>query len=566
MNEFNENLNPTGEVPQTPQMPVMPQPPVENTETVEPQTTEAQQTVTENVQEEAQQNSEPAPQPQPEQNVQGQRPTPPPYRPYPPQGYGQPQGNPYVSGYAQPQQRPPYQQNQNPYSQGQNPYAQPQNPYGQPQDYYNMTYGVPKPEKQKMSGGLKALIIIIISILVACLAGFTLYLSFGLANNQQANQNNSAFDSFGNFEDFGGFGDFGGSFDYTQPTSPTFSQEQSSGETYEESDASKKIDADFKGVELKDKPKDKSNSKYNASYSFDKLQNSVVGVVCYYKQDEGTDNYQSQGTGIIVTSDGYIVTNSHVIGNSRKAYLIKVIMADKKEYKAGVVGYDSRSDVAVLKIDAKNLPVAEFGNSAQTEITEDVIAIGNPSGLEFQNSVTKGIVSALDRKVSDSNNVEFIQIDAAINPGNSGGPLCNMYGQVIGITTSKIASEVYEGMGFAIPSTTVKKLVDDIIRNSYVTNRVKVGITGLAVYEAQAGADGIQIVAITKGGPLDNTEAKIDDIITAVDGEKVTTFAEIFDILEKHKEGDKVKVTLYRPSTKKSFDVEIKLQIDKVEE
>lgn len=464
------------------------------------------------------------------------------------------QPNAYVSGY-NPQQppRPPY-----------TPPVNPQPPYQnqQQQDYYRMTYGVPKPEKQRMSPGLKALIIIIISVLTACVLGFTVYITHISNTSKQSSQtpgNSFSDDIFGG--DF--FGDFGGGYEFTQPTSPTFSQEQSSDKKYEQSDASDKIDPDYKGVVLESKPKDKTSTKYNASYSFNKLHNSVVGVVCYYEEDEGTENYQSQGTGIIITDNGYIVTNSHVIGNSRKAYIIKVITADKKEYTAGVVGYDSRSDLAVLKIHAKGLQVAQFGSSLLTEITEEVIAIGNPSGIEFQNSVTKGIVSALDREVSTSNNVEFIQIDAAINPGNSGGPLCNMYGQVIGINTAKIASQEYEGMGFAIPSATMKKIVDDIIRYGYVTNRVKVGISGVAVYEQQAGANGIQISSITEGGPMDGTGAEVEDIITAVDGEKVTTFAEIFDILEKHKEGDKVKVTLYRPSTKNSFDVEITLQIDK---
>lgn len=553
MNELNENLNNTteenssaSETPQAPQMPEMPK--------TQPETVQENEVVEEKeaVQEKTEAQTEPQPRPQ-------QAPPQPPRPPFQGNPYQQPprpQGNPYVSAYGNPQQRPPYQQGQ-PYTQPyqNNPYAQPQAP-----DYYRMTYGVPKPEKQKMSGGLKALIIIVIAILVAFVAGLAIYMGFGAVQIQQQSSQNNSGSIFGDY-----FDDFGGDYYFQNPTSPTFSQEQSSDQSYDESDASDKINPDFKGVELQEKPKDKSSSKYNASYSFQKLQDAVVGIVCYYEEDEESDTYQSQGTGIIITSDGYIVTNSHVIGNSRKAYLIKVIMADKKEYKAGVVGYDSRSDVAVLKIDAKNLPVASFGDSDLTEITEDVIAIGNPSGIEFQNSVTRGIVSALERKVSSSNNVEFMQIDAAINPGNSGGPVCNMYGQVIGIATSKIAAEEYEGMGFAIPSATVKELVDDIIRNGYVTNRVKVGITGTAVDESSAGASGIQIVSITEGGPMDVDGVQVNDIITAVDGEKVTTFSEIYDILEKHSEGDKVKVTLYRPSTQKSSDVEITLQIDKAD-
>lgn len=412
----------------------------------------------------------------------------------------------------------------------------------------------PAPPKNKMSGKHKTIIIIVISVLVAILIGYGMHL--GSKNSSKGFVSEKSQDPTQDY-DYGD--DYGYGFDFGI-------EEETEAEKYSQSDARDSIDKDYEGVKLESKPKNKNSDKYGASYTFNKLQDAVVGVVCYYEADENTDSYQSQGTGIIISENGYIVTNSHVIGNSRTSYLVKIITADKKEYQAGIVGYDSRSDIAVLKVDAENLPCAEFGDSKLVEVTEDVIAIGNPNGLDFQNSVTKGIVSALNRKVSTSNNVGFLQIDAAINPGNSGGPLCNMYGQVIGITTSKIASEYYEGMGFAIPSATMKTIVDDIIRNGYVTNRVKIGITGTVVYESTKGVDGIQIAAITQGGPMDNGEVKVNDIITAVDGENITTFAEVYDILEKHKEGDKVEITLYRPSTKNTFDVTITLQIDKAEE
>lgn len=413
----------------------------------------------------------------------------------------------------------------------------------------------PQMPKEKMSGTLKAVVIIIIALLVACIAAYGIHV-FG-NRNQNGFVPDTQTPTQSPTEGYT-IPDYGFDFDFG------FDDEAVEEREYPETNAKDKVNKNYSGVDLKSKPKKIKN--YGASYSFNRLQNSVVGVVCYYEEDEGTDTYKSQGTGIILTTDGYIVTNSHVIGNSRKAYLVKVITADKKEYKAGVVGYDSRSDLAVLKIDGKNLPYAEFGNSDETQVTEDVIAIGNPNGLDFQNSVTKGIVSALNRKVSSSNNVEFLQIDAPINPGNSGGPLCNMYGQVIGITTSKIASDVYEGMGFAIPSTTMKKIVDDIIRNGYVTNRVKIGISGIAVYEENEGASGIQIEEIVKGGPMDGCGVKVKDIITAVDGKTITTFAEVFDILEQHKEGDKVTVSVYRPFDRKTYDFEIVLQVDKAED
>ena len=226
------------------------------------------------------------------------------------------------------------------------------------------------------------------------------------------------------------------------------------------------------------------------------------------------------------------------------------------------MGYDGRSDLAVLKIDAKGLTPASFGDSSQLEVTEDVIVVGNPLSLNYQNSVTKGIVSAVDRQVSITNNVKCIQTDAAINPGNSGGPLCNMYGQVIGITNSKIALDDYEGMGFAIPSKLTKSVVDDIIRQGYVQGRVRIGITGEVDFMNDSFETGIKVEEITKGGPMDGSGIKTGDFITKLDGDKVSNFADIYDLLEKHKAGDKVKVTVYRPSDKKEYEFTVTLESD----
>ena len=217
--------------------------------------------------------------------------------------------------------------------------------------------------------------------------------------------------------------------------------------------------------------------------------------------DEGTpseENAKGQGTGIIVSSDGYIVTNSHVIGDSKTAYKYQVINNDGKKYTANVVGYDTRTDLAVLKIKGKNLKPVHFVKKSHLQVGEDIIAVGNPGGLDFQNSLTKGIVSAKDRTLDDST-VSYIQTDAAVNPGNSGGPLCNLYGEVIGITTAKINSATYEGMGFAIPTDTVETIVNNIIKYGYVENRVRLGIVGVAVDETASTALGIpQGILITE--------------------------------------------------------------------
>lgn len=467
--------------------------------------------------------------------------------------------NSQVQAPVQPQAQQPVQsqppQYRPPQGAYQAPYGQPQPPIGYGYNPQGYRQPVPQPApKEKMSGGLKAFIIISVTFLVSLLICFIAYISIN-AGGSRSNSFNQG-DNGNNFNIPGEFGDF------TQPTQAPVINNNSDRTEHKESDARKSVAPDFKGIDLKDAPAKANENKSGSSYTYNSLKDSIVGVMCYDTEDTSSEKYATMGTGIIVTSDGYIVTNSHVIDNSRTAYAIKVVTDDKKEYKAGVVGYDSRTDLAVLKIDAKNLPVATFGDSQQVKIAQDVLVIGNPLGIEYQNSVTKGIVSALDRYASTRSNVNFIQVDAAINPGNSGGALCNMYGQVIGITSAKIALETYEGMGFAIPSTTVKKVVDDIIRYSYVKGRVKIGIVGEAVQDDASNVSGIRIQEISKGGPMDGTGAQPGDVITKVDGKAVSTFAQVYSILEEHKPGDKVRITIYRSSTGKSYDVTATLQAD----
>ncbi|MGN1050686.1 MAG: S1C family serine protease, partial [Acutalibacteraceae bacterium] len=257
--------------------------------------------------------------------------------------------------------------------------------------------------------------------------------------------------------------------------------------------------------------------------------------------------------GIIISSDGYIVTNSHVIGDT-DTYKIQIITSNKKKYEAVTVGYDTRSDLAVLKCKkAKGLPFVEFGKVSQCKIGDDVIAIGNPGGVDFQNSLTKGIISATNRSLKSSN-VKCIQTDAAINPGNSGGPLCNLYGQVIGINTAKISSTDYEGMGFAIDSSEVQSVCNELIRKGYVSDRVKIGITGYAIGKESSSyynvPSGILIEEIEENSPLASTKAKEGDIITHIDKNKVTSFSDVYSLLENYAPGDKVVLTLYRMDEK----------------
>ena len=479
-------------------------------------------------------------------------------------GYGQypysgqnPQYNQNNQQYGQYQNNTGYNQNVPPYQQ--NMYGQP--PYGNNGTYnqqYNPQMFAQYPQK-KTKGGIIALIIVLCSLLTIGFIGMMVY-GFSVDIKEDLNSDRS---------------DSGNSFrvpkeDSTTPFE-TLPDTSSQGKTHDESDYSDKVNKDYSGMKLESNPKDtKTNDSYTAAKASDKVSDSVVGILCYsddVPDQADTKTASSQGSGIIFSQDGYVITNAHVIGNSKTAYAIRVVTSDGKVYKAGVVGYDSRTDIAVLKMDdAKGLTPATFGDSSQLEVGQDIIVVGNPGGLDYQNTTTKGVISALDRKLSTSSLTKYIQTDAAINPGNSGGPLVNYYGQVVGITTSKIVSETYEGMGFAIPSQTVKSIVDTLVKNGYVEGRVKIGISGIAVTSDQASnyniPQGIYVQSIVSGGPCDGTSLKEGDIITEVDGETITSFADVYAILETHKPGDKIKVKYYSSSSGDG-EVEITLQEDK---
>lgn len=464
------------------------------------------------------------------------------------QQYGQYQNN---TGYNQ--NVPPYQQNMY----GQPPYGN-NGTYNQYNSQYNPQMYAQYPQK-KTNGGIVALIIVLCSLLAIGFIGMMVY-GFSVGIKEDSNNDRS---------------DSGNSFrlpneDSTTPFE-TLPNTSSQGKTHDESDYSDKTNKSYSGMKLESNPKDaKTNGSYTAAKASEGVSDSVVGILCYsddVPDQADTTNASSQGSGIIFSQDGYVITNAHVIGNSKTAYAIRVVTSDGKVYKAGVVGYDSRTDIAVLKMDdAKGLTPATFGDSSQLEVGQDIIVVGNPGGLDYQNTTTKGVISALDRKLSTSSLTKYIQTDAAINPGNSGGPLVNYYGQVVGITTSKIVSETYEGMGFAIPSQTVKNIVDTLVKNGYVEGRVKIGISGIAVTSEQASnyniPQGIYVQSIVSGGPCDGTSLEEGDIITEVDGETITSFADVYAILETHKPGDKIKVKYYSSSSGNG-EVEITLQEDK---
>jgi serine protease Do len=293
-----------------------------------------------------------------------------------------------------------------------------------------------------------------------------------------------------------------------------------------------------------------------------KILPCVVGIVQY---QAGSINETGEGSGIIMSADGKIITNYHVIEGANR---LEVVMQNGEKYQASVIGSDSRTDLAVVKISSGNLKYAQFGNSDQCKVGEQVIAVGNPSGLQLAGSVTQGIISALNRNVDVGNGpMNLIQTDAAINPGNSGGALVNMYGQVIGINSAKIAQAGYEGLGFSIPVKTAKSVIDSILKYGYVKGRVKFGLNCKEIDAMTAQVNGIPtgiyIDYVEPGSSADENGVLADDIITAVNGVAVVNTDSLIVQRDKHKPGDEITLTIYRRSSKKTLYIKVKLMEDK---
>ncbi len=275
-----------------------------------------------------------------------------------------------------------------------------------------------------------------------------------------------------------------------------------------------------------------------------------------------------QGSGIIMTQDGYILTNAHVVDQASAG--IKAVLSDGTEYEAKLVGMDTASDIAVIKIPANGLSPAQFGNSDNVSLGEDIVTIGSPAG--FYGSVTKGIVSGLDRMIrveKTSTPMSCIQIDAAINPGNSGGALLNMWGQVIGITSSKLASSDYDGIGFAISINAAKPIIERLMEYGYVENRVRIGITFYEISQTTADMYGIEpgiyVVSVDPECDISNSGLQPDDIITEFDGTPIADPDSVEKFLESKKPGDIVTARVYRQNETggEEFEISFKLMEDK---
>ena len=448
---------------------------------------------------------------------------------------------------------PPTQQGQNRYP-NQQEYYKPPVTSQQQQPQFNMNGNMPfqKPPKKKNN----TLVWIIILIVICAAVGIAgIAVSLGVKDTKSGSDSNST------------------------------SQSQSADEESGDDSASANI------VGSNEAAKKDSNGNLTVAGVAQENKDSCVGITVYtqqsaysyfynYGQDSGTGEEvaSGEGSGVLMSeSNGktYVMTCAHVIADGSS---FKVTLDNDKEYDATMVGYDSQTDIGVLSIEATGLNIAEFGDSKDIEVGEDCVAIGCPGGLTFKNSVTKGIVSALDVPVSSQigYNNECIQVDAAINPGNSGGALFNMQGQVIGINSSKIASTEYEGMGFAVPSNTAVETANSLIKNGYVAGRAKLGITynTLANYNsAQAilnalskegfkDAQGTMVIQeISSESDLKNQDLKQYDMIVAIDGETLTSVDVMTSALSKKKPGDTVTLSIARiqNNSLKTFEVKCKL-------
>ena len=283
---------------------------------------------------------------------------------------------------------------------------------------------------------------------------------------------------------------------------------------------------------------------------------SVVGVSITSATGTGT------GSGIVFSEDGYIVTNQHVINNAQS---IVVTLSDGTEHAATLIGQDERTDLAVVKINATGLTPAVIGDSDALVQGETVLVIGNPLGETLSGSTTQGIVSALGREIEvDGRIMHYLQTDAAVNPGNSGGPLVNQAGHVVGVTSAKISSSYVEGLGFAIPINDAIPVIEELINNGYVAGRPMIGISGGDVSEQLTTMfglpSGVYVEYVDPTSGASSAGIQQGDIITAINGEKIASIAELNNQRDHFKAGDTVTLTVYRSG--KTQDIKVVLSED----
>lgn len=325
-------------------------------------------------------------------------------------------------------------------------------------------------------------------------------------------------------------------------------------------------------IPVQNKPKldkkyyDEATGQYTPEGIAKAVMPSVVSIEIFEKGASFLPS--SQGSGIILTENGYIITNAHVVENATRS--IKVILDNKKEYQAVIIGSDKKTDLAVIKVNAEGLTPANFGNSDELSIGEEIVALGSPAGL--YGSLTKGVVSGLNRMIkTEATNLEMncIQIDAAINPGNSGGALVNMYGQVVGINSSKFMSAEYEGIGFAISINAARPILEALIADGYIKDRIRVGISFYEISEESAKINnskaGLLVKEIDASCDIAKTDLQVNDTITKINRKSVYMRADVDEVMKGKKPGDEVSATVYRKDEtgrEKTFEIKFKLMKD----
>ncbi len=294
-------------------------------------------------------------------------------------------------------------------------------------------------------------------------------------------------------------------------------------------------------VELSSRPKD--TDEMTAAQIYEKVADSIVGIYIY--NDAG---YASQASGIVYSKDGYIVTNDHIYSEIAMPKF-KIFTHSGKQYDAVYVSGDTVSDLAVLKVDTKELTPAVFGDSSEIYHGQNVVAIGRPSDATAPSSITSGIISSVSRRIQGTTNYSsrVIETTSAINPGSSGGALVDMYGHIIGITSSKLASNEYDNVGYAIPTTTAKRFVEEMIEEGKVVSRAKLGITYQEVNSVTAEINGHKHIGILVASVSDDSDlyGKVSegDIITHINGTEISSDDVVLDVIEQAKAGDKISVT-----------------------
>ena len=313
-------------------------------------------------------------------------------------------------------------------------------------------------------------------------------------------------------------------------------------------------------VALDERP---SGDVLNTSEIYNKVNPSVVGIIIY-----NNNGKSSMASGVVYSNDGYIVTNDHIYSEIPNAKF-KIYTSDGKELDAEYVAGDTRSDLAVLKAKSAILKVAEFGNSNECIVGEGAVAIGRPAGATNASNISKGVICGINvrvKSVKTSYSERFIQTDAAINPGSSGGALCNMYGQVIGITSSKLIGNAYEGVGYAIPTARMKTIVDSLIKNKSVLTRARVGITYSEIdsilSEINNLPKGLYVSSVDEESGFYKYLRK-GDVITSVNNNSSATAESVLIAIEDSSPGDKISFTVFRQSTNKTFTVSAPLIADK---